>query len=386
MELTRETASLIINKIKGTLSHHINIMDEQGVVIASSDEKRIDTIHAGAVEVLKTKKPLIIYEKQVNTLAGTKPGVNLPIEFMEDVIGVVGVTGNPEDLLQLAQMTKMTVELMIQQNHMKNQAYFEQQLMHSWITELISPDLFNKEKLEKQAKYYLQLDVEKEYVVILIELPSLQTKNSLVDLWSFNELKNEILKKVQFLSKHIRFSGFTNEELLIVGVQAKSSTTEIHIAMETYRKLQNVNNKLFSNSFVGVGYKKVGVIGIRESYKEAYQSLSLMKKFVHPTNVSHIQEWGLIRLLDEISPNVRNEFFVQYKIAHLSSHLKETLVTLIQMNHSFRDTAEKLHIHRNTLNYRLDSIEQITGLHPKKINDLSLLHVLLILEKLKENT
>ena len=386
MELTRDTASLIVNKIKGTINHHINIMDEQGVVIASSDEKRIDTIHAGAVGVLQTKKPLIIHEEQANTLAGTKPGVNLPIEFMEDIIGVVGVTGNPEDLLQLAQMTKMTVELMIQQNYMKNQAYFEQQLMHSWITELISPDLFNKEKLEKQARYYLQLEVEKEYIVILIELPSLQTNNSYVDLWSYNEMKNEILKKVQFLSKQIRFSGFTNEELLIVGVEAKKDMTEIDIAKETYRTLLNVNNKLFSTSFIGVGYKKLGVIGIRESYREAHQSLSIMKKFEHPTNISHIQEWGLIRLLNEISPIVRDEFFVQYKIAQLSSHLKDTLVTLIDMNHSFRDTAEKLHIHRNTLNYRLDSIEQITGLHPKKINDLSLLHVLLILEKLRENT
>lgn len=58
---------------------------------------------------------------------------------MGEIIGVVGITGNPTEVSELAQVTKMTVELMLQQAYLQRQAQFEKQLTHSWVLDLINP-------------------------------------------------------------------------------------------------------------------------------------------------------------------------------------------------------------------------------------------------------
>lgn len=368
---------MIVKRLKATIGHHINIMDEKGMVIASSDEERVNTIHTGAIEVLQSKKERII-EEQLPLLPGTRPGVNLPIEFLDEIIGVVGITGNPKELLQLAQMTKITVELIIQQDYLKKHAFFEQQLMHSWIMELISTNDLNEEKLTKEAKHFLQIDLKIAYTVLVLEVFTLSSIND--DLWAINEKKEAILSALPLTKMDISFASFTNEELLVVGIPSD----ELSVANDFYRLLKGLNAKLFSTLKIGVGNSKIGLIGIRESYKEARQCVHLMNKFSTDKTISQIQSWGLIRLLDEIKPSVREEFLAQYQVGNLPLHLRETLEALIENNHNINDTSKKLHIHRNTLHYRLENIEQLTGLHPKTMNGLALLHILLIFDKLRE--
>lgn len=44
---------------------------------------------------LSKKSSLIIFENDLDKYHGSKEGINLPIEFMGEIIGVVGVTGSP---------------------------------------------------------------------------------------------------------------------------------------------------------------------------------------------------------------------------------------------------------------------------------------------------
>lgn len=53
--------------------------------------------------------------------------------------------------------------------------------------------------------------------------------------------------------------------------------------------------------------------------------------------------------------------------------LPETVETFVQCNFSIRDTARKLVIHRNSVNYRLEQVTSLTGKDPKKLTDLFLL-------------
>ncbi len=59
------------------------------------DESRLHTVHEGAVEVLKSGETLTIYPDQGEAWKGSEPGINLPIVFHENIIGVIGVTGDP---------------------------------------------------------------------------------------------------------------------------------------------------------------------------------------------------------------------------------------------------------------------------------------------------
>ena len=61
----------------------INIMDQKGIIIASTEKHRIGDFHQGASEVLATGKPVRIKKEDLPRYPGTKEGYNMPI-FLND--------------------------------------------------------------------------------------------------------------------------------------------------------------------------------------------------------------------------------------------------------------------------------------------------------------
>jgi carbohydrate diacid regulator len=383
MKLTIDIAYPIIQKLTNTLNYNINIIDDQGVIIASFDPTRVDYIHEGAIEVLKLKKPFIIKTEDISHFSGTREGVNLPIDFLGEVIGVVGITGSPDEVMELAQMTKITVELMLQQAYLQRQAQFNQQLIHSWVMDMINPDFIDETKLTNQAKHFLNLDLEKETAVLLLQIPTLQSLNQLDDLTRRNELIDDIYRHVKTTVSEVSFLDVTHEDLIIIGISIPYHKTEVQLAKTLSHTLVEKNITLYSNCRIAVGGRKTLMSGIRQSYFESRQSLQLMMKFKREENISHIGEWGLIGLLDQVPIHIRHEFLIQYSLEKLPPDLIDTLNTLFDYDNNLSLTAEKLHIHRNTLTYRLENIHQIIKLNPKSSTDLAMLYVLMILQKLE---
>ncbi|WP_409254051.1 CdaR family transcriptional regulator [Bacillus sp. SCS-153A] len=384
MRITKEIAIPIIQKLTNSMNYNINIMDDQGVIIASSDPKRVDSIHEGAIEVQKWKKPIIIESEESSRFLGAREGVNLPIEFLNEIIGTVGITGKPEQVLELAQMTKITVELMLQQAYLQQQAQFEQQQLHSWMMELMNPDSFDEKKLANHAKHFLKLDLEKVFAVILVEVPALSSLDPLKDLMKRNRLWNEINENIKLYLQETAFMDITHEGLIIIGVELPPYKSQVQLIEAFFNKLMKRNKKLYAETRIAAGGRYSFVSGIRKSYFEASQSLNLMKKFMEYKNISHIDEWGLIKLLDEVPVSFRRGFMEQYDIEKLPPELFNTLQALFDSDHNLTLTAKNLHIHRNTLAYRLESIHQIMNLNPKSMNDLVILKILLLLKQLEK--
>lgn len=71
-------------------------------------------MHEGAVLVLKHQSAVEIDRKQAEDLAGVKPGLNLPIPFHDRIVGVVGVTGQSNEVRHFGQLVKMAAEMLLQ--------------------------------------------------------------------------------------------------------------------------------------------------------------------------------------------------------------------------------------------------------------------------------
>ena len=84
--------------------------------------------------------------------------------------------------------------------------------------------------------------------------------------------------------------------------------------------------------------------------------------------------------LQDISAETREQFLKRTIENLLSSpELMHTLRLFIDYNQSYKQTAQQLHIHINTLHYRLKKIEEYTGLDPKQFKDLNILYFSLLL-------
>ena len=87
----------IVNRVMEVIPYNVNIMNKDGVIIASGDKGRVNKLHSGALEVLQKDEVIEIY---MNT-DKEKEGINLPIKFYKETVGVIGITGNPTEIMSV---------------------------------------------------------------------------------------------------------------------------------------------------------------------------------------------------------------------------------------------------------------------------------------------
>ena len=57
----------------------INVMNTDGIIIASTEPHRIGTFHQGALECIQTEKPVSISKEQLDRYPVAKQGYNMPL-------------------------------------------------------------------------------------------------------------------------------------------------------------------------------------------------------------------------------------------------------------------------------------------------------------------
>ncbi len=123
---------------------------------------------------------------------------------------------------------------------------------------------------------------------------------------------------------------------------------------------------------LGVGRFYPGITGLRKSYGEALQALTIGKKLFGPNQVINFSQLGVYRLLQAVSDWDELEQFYgetagpldQYDRTY-NSDLVKTLEAYFQYNGNLKQVAKALYIHYNTILYRMERIEEITGLNLK---------------------
>ena len=78
-------------------------------VYKRQEQERIGTFHQGAAEVIATGKPVLIETKDLPRYPGANEGYNMPIFLKDELIGVVGIFGCEEQMLNVANLLKVYV-------------------------------------------------------------------------------------------------------------------------------------------------------------------------------------------------------------------------------------------------------------------------------------
>ncbi|WP_366544450.1 sugar diacid recognition domain-containing protein, partial [Salmonella enterica] len=86
---------------------------------------------------LKENRIVEIDSATANQLKGVRSGINLPISFHEQLIGVVGITGEPEEVRAYAELVKMAAELVIEHMVLIEQRQWDKRYREELINQLI---------------------------------------------------------------------------------------------------------------------------------------------------------------------------------------------------------------------------------------------------------
>jgi purine catabolism regulator len=117
----------------------------------------------------------------------------------------------------------------------------------------------------------------------------------------------------------------------------------------------------------GVGRNLTGLDGLRQSYRDAVEALRLADERGDSGRTSIYADLGLDRLLISVREHPELRRFYDETMARLSlgdgkgdGELIRTLETYFACNGSPTEAATRLHLHRNTLLYRLQRIRSLT--------------------------
>lgn len=109
--LTTEQANLIVKKLMADIPYNINIMNEHGYIIASGKNHRIGERHRGAERAIKQKAMVEIFKDT----SLEKRGTNEPIILNGELLGVVGISGDPAEVRPFTKLVKSIVLLLIEE-------------------------------------------------------------------------------------------------------------------------------------------------------------------------------------------------------------------------------------------------------------------------------
>lgn len=149
-------------------------------------------------------------------------------------------------------------------------------------------------------------------------------------------------------------------------------------------------NELSIGAYIGVGGVKRGIINIKDSFFEAQEAINLGIMQQSKGRVFMFQRLLLERFLQEIPRELRRQY---YELAYTESMKKlmtdeilETMTKFFENNLNLSEAARKLYIHRNTLIYRLEKIQKVTGLDLRNFDDAVLLKIIIMLGKSLSST
>ncbi|MBK5072000.1 CdaR family transcriptional regulator [Budviciaceae bacterium CWB-B4] len=377
--LDAKLAQDIVDRTMQIIDSNINVMDAKGTIIGSGDINRIGELHEGALLALSQGRIVEINEAVAASLHGVRPGINLPLRVEGDIVGVIGLTGEPDVLRQHGQLVGMAAEMMLEQARLMNMLAQDSRMREALVLNLIRSDELPTSLMEWAQR--LGIDLSQPRVVTLIELDSghlgvdvsmkeLQQLQSLLTVPDRDNLiaivsLNEMVVLQPALNSHGRWDAEEHRKRVDSLLLRISESSRLNVRVS------------LGNHFSGPGC-------VARSYSTAKAAMSVGKQRMPEQHSYYYQDLMLPVLLDSLrggwQVNELNRPLSRLKAMDNNGLLRRTLLAWFKHNMHPGATVKSLYIHRNTLDYRLNRISEITGLNLKKFDDHMQLYIALQLD------
>ena len=116
--------------------------------------------------------------------------------------------------------------------------------------------------------------------------------------------------------------------------------------------------------------KSTPVFQVHHSYESALTAINTLTNASE--NFALFDDLTLQLILSSVTDDTRNHF-LQKTISGLSTQDLDIIKVYFSEDMSLIRTCDKLYLHKNTLQYKLNRIHKVTGLNPRKFQDAVLL-------------
>jgi len=354
MKLSLDSAQQVVNEIGRLVHQNINMMDETGVIVASTDPSRIGQLHEGACRVIRQKLPEL-YITPENETATVRRGLNLPIEFQGEIVGVIGITGAYDAVIGYGQVVKKITQILLRERSELDQQRLDSRVRSRFLEEWILGDGLTHAASLAERGQALGIDITVPRRIVVVS-PASREK------YTDSLAGQERLEQVESVVAHDLLEQHDSIILRNTGRQIlllPSLPTE---------KLRALAAKLAADVAAQYGVRLIAGIDDRAAdphtaYLEA--SRAWRGATHHTDGILCYGEMRTELFLDDIPRQRKAEYLRRLFPGCDPAQLRGWIGLLdayFAAEGSLSAAADALFIHKNTLQYRIHRLTELSGL------------------------
>ncbi|AHG21035.1 transcriptional regulator [Chania multitudinisentens RB-25] len=378
--LDAKLAKEIVARTMRIIDSNVNVMDARGRIIGSGDHERLGELHEGALLVLSQARVVDIDDAVARHLHGVRPGINLPLHVDGKIVGVIGLTGNPAQLRQYGELVCMTAEMMLEQARLMSMLAQDSRFREELVLNLIRSEELSPALMEWAHR--LGIDPNQPRVAAVVEVDSgqLGVDSAMAELQQLQALltlpERDNLIAIVSLSEMVVLKPALNH-------YGRWDAEDHRRRVESLLSRMNESSRLRVRIALGNYFSGPG--SLVRSYRTAHTTMAVGKQRMPGQRAYYYQDLVLPVLLGSLRSGWQADELTRplerLKAMDSNGLLLRTLKTWFLNNVQPTATAKALYIHRNTLEYRLNRISELTGLNLASFDDRLLLYVGLQLDE-----
>ena len=368
MQLSKRNAEQIIRSINDILPHKLNLMDLNGVIIASSDPERVGKFHGGAARILRENlDELRIFND--DEYEGTRKGTNFLLRVNDEPIGVLGITGNYDEILPFASVIKRMTELLVnEREHQRQQEFFQNRRMR-FLTEWIShSEQVNKNFLQAGLELGVDLLIPRRILSV-----AFTPAEKIFDMTKAELTLETCLKKID---RQCLLCKSGNEFLLFSTLRNNDEIFDFAAKLKA-----EIEARCNVVVLIGVDSPAKDYLHMNEAYHHARKALQSCMQ-TRQASIRFYDDIDVELFVDEIPDRAKiryiEKIFRHYKPADIPKAI-QLLEKFFEVSGSVNKTAEFFGIHKNTVQQRIKRIAKLTGYDPRKLRDAPVLYMAMYL-------
>ncbi|KGR91543.1 hypothetical protein CD30_05675 [Ureibacillus massiliensis 4400831 = CIP 108448 = CCUG 49529] len=330
----------IVDELKNLIDKDVVVIDHNGFIIASTDISRLNQFHEGSLLAMKDKQVMHMTTELSEKLKGVREGMVMPLIFDNTPIGVIGITGKPSEIEKYCKLVQKITQLFVEDFLTRQEKERDTRMFEFFLLDLLNGRI-DKEILAQRVEMIgIDTEIYNRIVILRVERR-----------FEYSEI--DFLSSIQTIHPLVKITQWSFDKIVMLVPDV--SRTHLEKGLNTLkRKIEKIYKTAVN---IGVG-NKCEFYTLKDSYDKA--SIALTTAINECEEIVFEEDLTIELLLSEISDTKIQDFFERtIKPIIFDEELMLNLEMWLNSNGSLQEIANDLHIHKNTLKYRLKKIEKL---------------------------
>ncbi|MGI6580318.1 MAG: CdaR family transcriptional regulator [Saccharofermentanales bacterium] len=387
--LSKSIATSTVKEISKLVNKHINMMNVDGIIIASSNPERIGQAHWGAEKIIAENLDELyitnddISDIQIASDQFVQTGLNLPLIIHGETVGVIGITGEYNEVSQIGYIIKKMAEILLEDQIKNQQLAANKWKFESFINNYLNTRSFNFSKSLSLKAKELKFDLNKYYFIAIIKIADSTT--TLSEIGYRQEIANYLQNQISYLINKSIIVQKENHWLILI---PEDYTSEDKIENKLSYFVKALSDKVYQEYSLKIRF---GISSLIDNKISPFENLeqaefALFYSDMNQKPLTFYDDLGIANIIFYFPENVKKGFLTEF-YKDISEQDIEDYIELFKAYFNYEgsitEIAESMFIHSNTVQYRLNKFSKLTGKDIRKASQSHLFYIAILLEKEK---